>query len=383
MDDTGWMRRLLATWVVVAIGASGAPGRAADPKAPASRPPLVDAFQSGQDGYHTYRIPALVTTPKGDLLAICEGRKTSRADHGDVDIVARRSTDGGRTWEPMTRIYEEGGDQKITIGNPCPVVDRIKGVIWLPLTRDNKDVLITSSADDGRNWSAPRVITSQVKRNNWTWYATGPGNGIQLTRGPHKGRLVIPCDHRLAGVADRRASSRSHVIYSDDHGKTWRAGGGTQPKMNECAVVELADGSLLLNMRSFRGRQRRAIAFSRDGGQTWSACREDPALIEPVCQAAMIRWTRPSAGKAGKTGPLLFCNPASTRRREQLTIRISRDDGKTWPQSRLLYAGSSAYCSLAVLPNGDVGVLFERDEYRKLTFARLPAGWLTQQKAPR
>ena len=136
-----------------------------------------------------------MTTVDGDLLAICEGRKTSRADHGDVDLVMKRSSDGGKTWSPLTLVYEQGGEAKITIGNPCPVVDRTTQTIWLPFTRDNDDVLLTSSIDGGRTWAAPRTITQQVKHDDWTWYATGPGIGVQLERGPFKGRLVIPCDH--------------------------------------------------------------------------------------------------------------------------------------------------------------------------------------------
>lgn len=336
-------------------------------------PQLVDLFVSGEGGYHTYRIPALIVSKRGVLLAICEGRKTSRADHGDVDVIVRRSMDGGQNWGPIQLIYEEGGDAKTTIGNPCPVVDQQTGVIWLPLTRDNDDVLLVSSADDGKTWTAPRVTTGSVKRDDWTWYATGPGNGIQLARGAHRGRLVIPCDHRIASITDRRKSTRSHVIYSDDHGKTWQIGGITDFLMNECAVAELSDGALLLNMRSNRGLHRRGVATSTDGGFTWSKCTEADALVEPVCQASMIRYTWAQDGQRSR---LLFCNPASAAGRKQLTVRISYDEGRTWPQSRLLYGGSSAYCSLAALPDGQASVLFERDDYGRITFARLDRQWL-------
>lgn len=351
--------------------ATADPGREVAPDQ--STPPLVDLFVGGEGGYHTYRIPALIVTRRGALLAICEGRKTSRADHGDVDVILRRSMDGGQNWGPIQLIYEEGGDAKTTIGNPCPVIDQQTGVIWLPLTRDNDDVLLVSSTDDGVTWSSPRVITSSVKRADWTWYATGPGNGIQLTRGPHSGRLVIPCDHRVATVSDRRKSTRSHVIFSDDHGTTWQSGGATDFLMNECAVAELTDGTLLLNMRSNRGRQRRGVATSADGGLTWSPCVDADVLVEPVCQASMIRYAWATAGGPGR---LLFCNPASATGRQQLTLRISTDEGRSWPQSRLLYGGSSAYSSLAALPGGQVGVLFERDDYSRIAFAKLDRGWV-------
>ncbi len=337
----------------------------------------VVVFQSGKDGYHTYRIPALVVTPGGALLAICEGRKTSRADHGDVDLVQRRSTDGGRTWGPLTRIHEEGGDAPITIGNPCPVVDRETGVLWLPFTRDNNDVFVISSRDDGKTWSEPRRITADVKDDDWTWYATGPGNGIQPARGKYRGRLVIPCDHRVREISDRRQSTRSHIIYSDDHGRTWHRGGATDFRMNECAVIERENGDLLLNMRSNRGRGCRAVAVSDDGGVTWSECRDATELIEPVCQASMIRI---NFAQGDKRGRLAFCNPASSTARKQLTLRLSYDDGESWPRSKLLHAGSAAYCSLALLPSEThLGVLYERRDYGEIALARVA---LASMEAP-
>lgn len=362
----------LGCLAVVAVPAMSGQQTVAEPDA------LVDLFVSGQGGYHTYRIPSLVVTTKGTLLAFCEGRKTSRADHGDVDLVVRRSTDGGRQWGPIQLVYEEGGDAKITIGNPCPVVDQQTGVVWLPLTRNNDDVLMISSRDDGVTWSVPRVITASVKRDDWTWYATGPGNGIQLVHGPHLGRLVIPCDHRVAAIAERRKSTRSHVIFSDDHGATWQIGGVTEFLMNECAIAELPDGGLLLNMRSNRGRQRRVIATSTDGGLTWSPCRDDPTLIEPVCQASLIRASWPRDGQPGR---LLFCNPASASGRQKLTLRISHDEGRTWPWSQLLYEGSAAYCSLAALPNDQTLVLFERDDYQKISLLQVDLAQL-ERAAP-
>ena len=335
---------------------------------PAAAAVSFDVFSSGEEGYHTYRIPSLVTAPDGNLLAICEGRKTSRADHGDVDLVLKRSADGGRTWGRLELIHEEGGDKKITIGNPCPVVDHEKGVIWLPFTRDNDSVAILSSADGGRTWSKPRDITPQVKRDGWTWYATGPGNGIQLTRGRWKGRLVIPCDHRIAEIKDRSQSTRSHVIYSDDHGATWNIGGITDFRMNECAVAELADGRLMLNMRSNRGLHRRAVSLSADGGLTWSPCVDDETLIEPVCQASLLRysWAEESRSR------LLFSNPASATGRERMMLRVSYDEGVTWPTSYVLHDGSAAYSSISRLADGRIGVLYEREAYAKINFTSLP-----------
>ena len=355
-------------WIMMVAGLCGTPlsaGRAADDLRP------VDVFQSGRGGYHTYRIPALLVAPDRSLLAFCEGRKTSRADHGDVDLVLRRSSDGGRTWSPLQLVFEVGGTQKVTIGNPCPVVDRDTGRIWLSFTRDNDRVYVTSSGDNGVSWDPPREITATVKSQDWTWYATGPGVGIQLRQDRFKGRLVIPCDHRVRGAGSRSHSTRSHAIYSDDHGRTWRAGQATDWLMNECAVVELRDGRLLLNMRSNRGRQRRAVAWSRDGGQSWTPAVDAESLIEPVCQASLIGYEGSAAGL------LLFCNPASTRQRARLTVRCSRDGGTTWSAGRVIDAGPAAYSCLAQLPDGDVGVLYERGGYSTLTFVRFPLEWLT------
>lgn len=338
-----------------------------------------DVFVSGQEGYHTYRIPALVALPSGTLLAICEGRKTSRADHGDVDLVLKRSTDGGQTWGPVELVYEEGGTARITIGNPCPVFDPATGTLWLPFTKDNDRVLVTSSRDEGRTWAEPRDITPQVKRPDWTWYATGPGNGIVLTRPPHAGRLVIPCDHRVGGdpkdTGGWNERGRSHVIYSDDHGQTWQLGGATDYAMNECAVVELTDGTLMLNSRSYRGKACRGVSLSRDGGQSWEPTRDEPVLVESVCQASLIRAAWPMGDRPGL---LVFVNPAVPRGRTRLTARLSEDDGRTWPYARLIEEGSSAYSSLALLPDGTLGLLYERDNYGRLTYTRFSPSWIRE-----
>src|SRR5262249_34579351 len=157
-----------------------------------------------------------------------------------------------------------------------------------------RTVWVTKSTDEGETWSRPVEITRAVKKPEWTWYATGPGVGVQLKGG----RLVVPCDHKADGGRERG----SHVIYSDDAGATWKLGGGPGPACNECQVAERADGTLLLNMRSYRGNNRRLTATSGDGGLTWSRPAEDAALVEPVCQASLLRYP-------GEKGPLLFANP--------------------------------------------------------------------------
>ena len=374
-----WLGLLISCWACWA----------ADPDGPGSRAPV---FVSGEGGYHTYRIPSLLVTLKGTVLAFAEGRKVGTADAGDIDLVMRRSLDGGRTWQPHQMVWDDGGN---TCGNPCPVVDRETGTLWLLTTwnrgddpepriisgesRDTRRVFVTRSTDDGVSWSRPIEITSSVKQTNWTWYATGPGAGIQLEQGPNRGRLVVACDHIEAGTKHYR----SHVIYSDDHGANWKLGGATpRHEVNECEVAELPGGRLLLNMRNYdRSQRTRQQAISPDGGMTWTGQRHVPELADPICQASLRRHSWADS-TSGRRSILLFANPASTRR-ERMTLRASQDDGQTWPVSRLVDARPSAYSSLGVLPDGDVGILYEAGErgpYESIVFARLPLGWLMDGK---
>ena len=339
-----------------------------------------DLFTSGEGGCPFYRIPSLIVAPDGTLLAFCEGRKDNNSDQGGVDVLVRRSGDGGGTWSPA-RVVAGGGED--TVGNPCPVVDRRTGVIHLLLcwnrgcdteagitdgtAEDTRRVRVTRSGDNGTTWSPAEDVTAQAKRPEWGWYATGPGVGIQL----QSGRLLIPCDHTVLPGETNYA----HVLLSDDGGASWRIGGVLGPHVNECQAVERRDGSVLLNMRNEWGKgDLRLVSVSEDGGETWSPLHRDAALVEPQCQASLTR---------GPDGRLLFANPAGVTRRN-LTVRASLDDGKTWPVSRVLHAGPSAYSCLAALPDGVVACLYERgradavdeDAYDRITFARFDSDWL-------
>lgn len=369
----------LTAFLIAAVGAVAAAN--AEPLKPVVQ---NDVFVSGKEGYHTFRIPAAIVTQKGTVLAFCEGRKNGRSDTGDIDLLLKRSEDGGKTWGKLQVVWNDG---EHTCGNPCPVVDRSTGRIWLPMTWnhgkdpqrkiaagtsiDTRRVFITYSDDDGLTWAKPREITESAKKPGWTWYATGPGNAIQIQNGKHKGRLVVPCDHNV--VVDGKNRRRSHCLFSDDHGKTWSVSESLADGTNECTVVELADGRLMLNMRSYHGKNRRAVSYSEDGGRTWSETKLDEALIEPVCQASILRYTWPSQRDKGR---ILFSNPAS-KRRNRMTLRLSDDEGKTWPVGRLVDAGSAAYSCLTILPDAAIGLLYERDNYATIRFCTFTLKELT------
>jgi sialidase-1 len=333
----------------------------------------TDLFVSGQEGYKAFRIPSLVVTGKGTVLAICEGRKSSFSDQGNIDLVLKRSLDNGTTWEKTQIIFDNGEN---SAGNPCPVVDRQTGTVWLPFCQDNKRVFVTSSDDDGVHWSKPVEITRDVSQPDWTWYATGPGHGIQLD----SGRLLIPCDHKLNNATKTQTQWYfSHVFYSDDHGKTWKLGGTLGPRTNECQAVQVEDGSVYLNMRSYHDKSRRAIAWSKDEGLTWSEVTLDDTLIEPKCQASLLRYTDQ---KTGGKNRVLFANPASTERKN-MTVRLSYDECRTWSVARVLNPGKSVYSDLAAARDGSILCLYEhgeKDQYEKMTLARFTLDWLTQGK---
>lgn len=347
-------------------------------------------WKSGEGDYHTYRIPSVIRTMKGTLLAFCEGRKSGRGDAGNIDLLLKRSFDGGKTWSGDVVLWDDNGH---TCGNPCPVVDESTGTIWLLLTHNlgtdheadiikgkaesTRTVWVSHSSDDGATWAAPNEITKTTKDPSWGWYATGPGVGIQIKHGAHKGRLVIPCDHSYDDPNGKLQGGGfefgAHSIHSDDHGKTWQLGGTIRPKTNECQVVEIAEGTgaLLMNMRSYFGRKRRTHSVSKDGGTAWSSPVDAPRLIEPVCQGSIIRlrWMKQS-----KPGVLLFSNPASEKGRIKMTVRASFDDGTTWPVARVLHSGPSAYSCLVSLPENAFGCLYEAGEknaYESIVFHRL------------
>lgn len=328
-------------------------------------------FEASAWGYHTYRIPSLTVTNQGTILAICEGRTNSARDHGDIDLILKRSTDGGKNWSKPNIIADDG---EHTIGNPCPVVDRATGTIWLPFSRDNQSVLLTHSTDDGRTWSKPVDITKDVLDPSWHWVGPGPGHGIQL----RSGRLLIPAWAGVEKDVPFGATQLSYVFYSDDAGKTWQLGGAADRDLSdECEVVELADGTIYMNARSRQAKRRRAFAASKDGGETWSSVQFDDRLPEPSCQGSIVRI--PANGH----GAIALASPANPQSRDTMTVRLSFDECETWPISRVVCAGSAAYSDLAVNRSGDVLLLYEAKGYQQITLARFNVEWVKAGSQPR
>ncbi len=358
----------------------------------------VEVFPAGMDGIALYRIPGMVVTPKGTVLAYCEARRDSRADWGEIEVHLRRSTDGGRTWMPSQHIAHRsvriegnprkttGGETEQTVNNPVAIVDRTTGAVEFLYCVNYARCFSMRSTDEGLTWSAPLEITDVFEpfraKYPWKVIATGPGHGIQLS----SGRLVVPIWLAYGNTGDH-APSAAATIYSDDHGKSWRAGEIAVPDEgefgdpNETMITELSDGRIMLVTRSVSKPSRKLITTSADGATGWSTPEFHEQLWEPICMASIV--SHPS-----KSGTLIFSNPHSLGRdkegkeipagrgkRQNLTIKLSRDDGKTWPINKVLESGPSAYSDLAVLPDGTIVCLYEGDN--TIRCARFNLDWLS------
>ncbi|MFI4859868.1 MAG: exo-alpha-sialidase [Phycisphaerales bacterium JB063] len=348
-------------------------------------PELIDVFRTGEDGYHTFRIPAIVRAANGDLLAFAEGRVSGQSDAGDIDLVMKRSSDGGATWGRLTRVADFG---RGTVGNPAPVVDTQSGDVVLVAVlqpegvheghirhgEGYRDPCVLRSTDHGVTWSEPVSLVETADRPDWRWYATGPCHAIQLRHGPHAGRLVVPANFSTDGGAGSDYLG-AHALLSDDAGQTWRIGavddshvGDNRINPNESTVVELADGTLLFNARDQHGSSRatRLSTRSTDGGESFTrpyAPVED--LTAPVCQGALL------GVELDGQQVIVYSSPGVWNAREEMKLRYSTDQGATWQDGPTLYTGSSAYSDLVNLDNATVGCLFEIDNYERIVFTTL------------
>jgi sialidase-1 len=383
------LRFFLLLWFGILLAASVA----------AQTPALMETplFVSGQGGYHTYRIPAIIQTTNGTLLAFCEARKNSAADTGDIDLVLRRSTNQGLSWEPMTVVQEEGSsNNNITIGNPVPVVDETTGKIHLLFCRNSGRVFHTVSTNDGLSWSSRTEITSTVKLAGWGFYATGPGHGIQLRRGAQAGRLIVPSDHAI-GPDDGTPTGTfgAQVIYSDDHGATWQLGAiqdtTNNVAPNENLAVEMVAPAVNGGSRIyFNSREHgsaagtRAQLWSTNGGLTYAGLpTNNTFFVCPTVQGSVQRIRATDAGDARNRILFSCANHASSR--VNLSIWSSTNEALGWSASKSIYSGASAYSDLVRMTNGNIGLLYEKgvsSPYETVTFAQFNEAWLDAPSPP-
>ncbi|MBI1369541.1 MAG: exo-alpha-sialidase [Planctomycetes bacterium] len=403
---TNARRAALALWVMLTmIG----PARADKPMLE-----TMDLFESGQLGYKLYHIPGLVTTAKGTVLAWCEARRKG-SDWDAIDILLRRSTDGGKTWsEPQKAADVPGKKDKnpfalrlkfvdpndVTYNNPVFIADR-DGTVHFIFCLEYMRCFYSRSTDDGLTWSTPVEITDTFEKfradYDWKVLATGPDHGIQLKNG----RLIVPVWISTATGGNAHRPSVTGTIYSDDHGKTWQAGDIAVPctdawiNPNETTTVELADGRVMLNVRNESKDNRRLVVTSPDGATHWSEPKFDEHLVEPICMASLMRLSLAHDGH-GKNR-LLFAHPDNllvgdkegqpgrNRDRKNLSIKLSYDEGRTWAVNKVLDSGGSGYSDLTVTHDGTILCFYGRGDrkdyggfaFKHLTLARFNLEWLT------
>lgn len=355
-------------------------------------------FVSGDDGYKSFRIPAIVGVTGGDLLAFAEGRVNGSNDFGNIDIVMKRSNDQGKTWSKMQIIADY---DKLQAGNPAPVMDLTdplysKGRLFLFYNTGTnhegevrkgkglREVWYKTSVDGGVSWSDAVNITTQTHKpkmpdinpaynfqEDWRSYANTPGHGMQFTSGKYKGRIYVAANHSQGDPKPAVVDYQAHGFFTDDHGKSFKISenisfGGS----NESTAAELSGGRLMFNARNQKGDVKaRIVAVSTNGGARWDTTYFDKNLPDPVCEGSIL-----TIGKNKKGNILAFSNAASTSVRDHLTLRISFDDGKTWTKSIRVDESTkgepdfTAYSDLVKLGEDTVGVLYERDDYKFISF---------------
>lgn len=381
-----------------------------------AEPVKLDLFEAGKEGYGQFRIPGIIVTKNGVVLAYCEARRNASTDWGQIDVMLRRSTDGGLTWSPMKKIIELEGkfernpaataqklgkEGEITVNNPIAFADPRAGVVHFLYCVEYNRLFYVRSDDDGLSFSKPTEITAAIEKlkpsYEWQSIAVGPGHGIRL----QNGRLIAPIWMSTGKGGHAHRPSIISTVYSDDDGKTWQLGdtiaNETKPLVNpnESILLELADGRVMINIRSESPEHRRAVAISLDGSTKWSVPKFQEELLEPICMANLVRWT---TAKTGGKNRIVFSNPHNLERanakpgqgrdRKNVSLKLSYDEGETWPINKTLEAGPSGYSDLAITPDGTLLCFYERskvDEATKkrtafLTIARVSLDWLTDGK---
>jgi sialidase-1 len=400
------MRRLSLAVVVFALSIISSAARSADPLFE-----KIDLFKAGDGGYAIYHIPGILVTARGTVLAWCEARKKG-GDWDAIDILLRRSADDGKTWGESKRIADVPGPktknpfslrmknvrpEDVTYNNPVLIADR-DGSVHCVFCLEYMRAFSMYSTDDGVTWSAPIEITATFEKfrpaYDWKVLATGPDHSIQL----RKGRLIVPVWLSTGTGGNAHRPSVTATIYSDDHGKTWQAGDIAVPctdewiNPNETVAIELADGRVMLNVRNESRAHRRLVVTSPDGATDWTTPKFDDALLEPICMGGIVRYSTASDGGKNR---ILFSNPhnlaradgkeepGKNRDRKNVSIKLSYDEGETWPVSRSVEPGFSAYSDIAVTPKGTILCFYGRAEQAnfagdRLTLARVNLEWLTE-----
>jgi sialidase-1 len=356
----------------------------------------VTVFESGKEGHKSYRIPAIVSLKNGTLLAFAEGRVNNAGDFGDINIVLKRSTDHGKTWSAIQTIVNY---DQLQAGNPAPVVDLTdplhpQGRVFLFYNTGNnhesevrkgkglREVWYKTSTDGGVTWSEAVNITTQVHRpkrpaintaynfnEDWRSYANTPGHAMQFNTGVYKGRIFVAANHSAGEPLWQAEDYKAHGFYTDDHGKTFqlsetvdRVGG------NEAMASQISGNRLMMNIRNQKGDVRaRLIAISKDGGAKWDSVYFDNNLPDPVCQGSIL-----TVGKRKEKNIVAFCNAADTKTRDNLTLRISYDDGFTWKKNFTIDStgkrDNAAYSDIVRISKKKIGILYEKDNYAKIIF---------------
>ncbi len=366
----------------------------------------TDLFEAGTLGYATYRIPGMIVTRRGTLVAYCEARKGLHGDWGTIDIMMRRSTDSGNTWTKQQKLVNIEGkvaqnpmalkqnlakEGEITINNPVAIADHQTGAVHFLYCIEYARCYYMRSDDDGETFTAPIDITGTFEAfhedYDWKVLATGPGHGIQLKNG----RLIVPVWLSTGTGGHAHRPSCVSRIYSDDHGRSWRRGQIVVAHPNpvnpsETVVVQLHDGRVMFNIRHESKPRFRGVCISPDGAAGWSGIKYDEQLPEPVCMGSIVRFTEQPAHKKNR---ILFANPHNpeNRRRKNVTVKLSYDEGRTWPVAKSIEPGISGYSDLAVGPDRFAYCFYERasvdnSHYRTsyLTLARFNLEWLTDGK---